>query len=254
MGKNDKSGSLQDRISQTLFENIELFQKHNSYMQEIHEMKSIETGNVDLLRKSWQEDIGGEYGRIADSPDRQARNLCIVTISNAARAAIRGGILPEVAFTICDIYLYQVEKLPLSELLEHVKSAEIQFTLAVKKVRDNNINFRLGINDILVAQCQHYVFEHLHERIDIKKMGDDLGYNSSYLSHHFKDVTDMSLKQYILNEKIEAAKELLIYSQYKFSDIASFLGFCSQSHLGKVFQQKTGMTLREFRREWKFGE
>ena len=85
-------------------------------------------------------------------------------------------------------------------------------------------------------------------------MGHDLGYNSSYLSHHFKEVTDMSLKQYILNEKIEAAKELLIYSQYKFSDIASFLGFCSQSHLGKVFQQKTGMTLREFRKEWKFGE
>lgn len=254
MGQNDKSGSLQDRISQTLFENIELFQKHNSYMQEIHEMKSIETGNVDLLRKSWQEDIGGEYGRIADSPDRQARNLCIVTISNAARAAIRGGILPEVAFTICDIYLYQVEKLPLSELLEHVKSAEIQFTLAVKKVRDNNINSRLGINDILAAQCQHYIFEHLHERIDIKKMGDDLGYNSSYLSHHFKAVTGISLKQYILNEKIEAAKELLVYSQYKFSDIAFFLGFCSQSHLGKVFQQKTGMTLREFKQKWQSRE
>ena len=147
-----------------------------------------------------------------------------------------------------------LEKLPLSELLEHVKSAEIQFTLAVKKVRDNNINSRLGINDILAAQCQHYIFEHLHERIDIKKMGDDLGYNSSYLSHHFKEVTGISLKQYILNEKIEAAKELLVYSQYKFSDIAFFLGFCSQSHLGKVFQQKTGMTLREFRREWKFGE
>lgn len=43
MGKN---GSLQDRISQTLFENIELFQKHNSYMQEIHEMKSIEIGRA----------------------------------------------------------------------------------------------------------------------------------------------------------------------------------------------------------------
>lgn len=251
MDKKEKSDSLKGRISQTLFGNIELLQKHNSYLQEIHELKSIESGDIEMLKKSWQEDIGGEYGHIADSPDRQARNLCIVTISNATRASIRGGVLPEIAFTICDIYLYQVEKVPLSELLDLVKNAEIQFTLAVKKIRDNNINSKSGTNDILVTRCRNYVFEHLHEKIDLNEMGNDLGYNPSYLSTHFKKATNIPLKQYILNEKIEAAKELLIYSQYKYSDIASFLGFCSQSHMGKVFQEKTGMTLREFQHKWR---
>ena len=60
----------------------------------------------------------------------------------------------------------------------------------------------------------------------------------------------MSLKKYILNEKLKAAEELLIYSKYRYSDIAAILGFCSQSHLGKAFQEKNGMTLREYQLHW----
>ena len=42
-------------------------------------------------------------------------------------------------------------------------------------------------------------------------------------------------------------KNLLTYSDYSFLEIANYLGFVSQSHLGKQFKTATGMTLKEYR-------
>lgn len=42
-------------------------------------------------------------------------------------------------------------------------------------------------------------------------------------------------------------QKLLIYSDYSYSEIASYLGYASQSHLGKQFKDMTGMTLRQYR-------
>ena len=40
---------------------------------------------------------------------------------------------------------------------------------------------------------------------------------------------------------------MLIYSPYSYIEISSYLGFSSQSHLGKQFKAITGMTLKQFR-------
>lgn len=250
MENTDKEKNFfQKLISEKIFDNIELLQKHNSYIQELHELKSIEEGNVEMLKKSWEEEIGGEYGHIADNVERQSRNMCIITITNASRAAIRGGVIPEIAYTVSDIYLYQVERVSVNKLMELVKAAEIQFTLMVKKIRADTSS-QIDINDSFVAKCRDYTLEHLHEKVNLAKMAAELGYNTSYLSTKFKKKTNISLKKYILNEKLKTAEELLIYSKYRYSDIAAFLGFCSQSHLGKAFQEKNGMTLREYQLRW----
>lgn len=250
MKNTDKENRFfQKLISERIFDNIELLQKHNSYIQELHELQSIEEGNVEMLKKSWEEEIGGEYGHIADDVERQARNLCIITITNASRAAIRGGVIPEIAYTVSDIYLYQVEKISVDKLMELVKAAEIQFTLMVKKIRDDT-STQVNINDSVVAKCRDYTLKHLHEKDNLVKMAAEFGYNTSYLSTKFKKKTNIPLKKYIINEKLKAAEELLIYSKYRYSDIAAILGFCSQSHLGKAFQEKNGMTLREYQLHW----
>ena len=152
MENTDKEKNLfQKLISEKIFDNIELLQKHNSYIQELHELKSIEEGNVEMLKKSWEEEIGGEYGHIADNVERQSRNMCIITITNASRAAIRGGVIPEIAYTVSDIYLYQVERVSVNKLMELVKAAEIQFTLMVKKIRADTSS-QIDINDKLCCQ------------------------------------------------------------------------------------------------------
>ena len=68
-----------------------------------------------------------------------------------------------------------------------------------------------------------------------------------YLSKVFRDVTGMTVMQYMMKEKTEHCQNLLKYSHYSFEEIAYYFGFCSQSHFGQVFKKWTGMTPRQYR-------
>ena len=49
---------------------------------------------------------------------------------------------------------------------------------------------------------------------------------------------------------VSLTKNLLTYSPYSYIEIATYLGFSSQSHLGKVFKKYTDMTLRQYRERY----
>ena len=60
----------------------------------------------------------------------------------------------------------------------------------------------------------------------------------------------MTLTDFILQEKVKLTKNLLAYSPYSYIEIATYPGFSSQSHLGKVFKKYTDMTLRQYRERY----
>ena len=61
---------------------------------------------------------------------------------------------------------------------------------------------------------------------------------------------NITLTDFILKEKVKLARNLLSYSPYSYIEIATYLGFSSQSHLGKVFKKYTGMTMRQYREKY----
>lgn len=78
-------------------------------------------------------------------------------------------------------------------------------------------------------------------------MAQHLHVSASYLSVLFRKYERISFSDFVMQEKISLVKNMLIYSPYSYIEIASYLGFCSQSHLGKQFKTITGMTLKQFR-------
>ena len=55
--------------------------------------------------------------------------------------------------------------------------------------------------------------------------------------------------EYILNKKIDMAKEMLLDAPEKTIDeIAELVGFCSASYLCKIFKKQTGITAAEYKR------
>lgn len=87
----------------------------------------------------------------------------------------------------------------------------------------------------------------MHDRITVEDLALEADCNPNYLSQLFKQCEGVSISHYILQEKINRAKNLLIYSDYSYIEIATYLGFSSQSHLGTQFKKYTGYTLRQFR-------
>ena len=67
---------------------------HNPYSHEARKLKSIEDGCPEQLKKCQEEVWVGRLGKVADTPLRQEKNIAIIVIVLASRAAIRGGLVP----------------------------------------------------------------------------------------------------------------------------------------------------------------
>lgn len=70
----------------------------------------------------------------------------------------------------------------------------------------------------------------------------------SYLSNLFSDVEGITIEKYIINQKIEKAKELLVYNELSLGEIAYKLGYSSVAHLSSQFKKVTGLTPSHFKK------
>ena len=183
---------------------------------------------------------------------RNAKNLAIVLMTLASRAAIRGGLLPEISFSMSDIFIQKIEEMtdPIATV-NLARQFQMEYVKAVDEIRQQKQDSASTLRkNIWIEQCKDYIFKHLHEKICIRDIAEYLHLNANYLSELFKKYENITLTDFILKEKVKLARNLLSYSPYSYIEIATYLGFSSQSHLGKVFKKYTGMTMRQYREKY----
>ncbi len=73
-------------------------------------------------------------------------------------------------------------------------------------------------------------------------LSENLNVTYQYLSHLFSSLEDTTIEKYIIHQKIEKVKELLVYDELTLSEISYNLGYSSVQHLSSQFKQVTGFT------------
>lgn len=73
------------------------------------------------------------------------------------------------------------------------------------------------------------------------------GSNYSYLSKIFSEVQNMTIEQYIIFQRIEKAKELIVFNNLNFSQIAYELGYSSPAHFSYQFKNVTGRSPKDYK-------
>ena len=215
---------------------------HNPYQHEQKKLGSIRAGNLKLLEECQNEVWPGEIGQLADNPLRQEKNLSIVVISIACRAAIDGGVAPQKAFSMSDVFIRNIERMTqVLPIQAAVVEYEREFARAVEQVNHDSEHNRY------VERAKEYVAEHIDESIRVVQIGEALGINENYLTGLFHKYEGITLQHYIRKEKVRQAKELLLYSSYSCSEIAALLCFSTQSHFSSAFKREVGMTPAKYR-------
>lgn len=215
---------------------------HNPYQHEQKKLGSIRAGNLKLLEECQNEVWPGEIGQLADNPLRQEKNLSIVVISIACRAAIDGGVAPQKAFSMSDVFISNIERMTqVLPIQAAVVEYEREFARAVERVKHDSEHNRY------VERAKEYVAEHIDESIRVVQIGEALGINENYLTGLFHKYEGITLQHYIRKEKVRQAKELLLYSSYSCSEIAALLCFSTQSHFSSAFKREVGMTPAKYR-------
>jgi YesN/AraC family two-component response regulator len=239
----DTLEQLEKEASSLLFHYHEHVRVHNPYDREVREMKGIKTGDVQSLIQSIDEVFQGEYAVLSKNKLQAAKNLGIVGLAISARAAIAGGIPSEEAFSLNDSMILNVDKASsIGEIETIVRFGKIKYARMV-----NALNEKKQEN-VIVEQCKNLIFQRLHSKIVVRELADNLHVSMEYLSALFRKTEQVTISEYILNEKVKLARNLLIYSGYTIEKIALYLGFSSQSHFGKVFKKYTGVTPNIYRK------
>jgi AraC-like DNA-binding protein len=70
----------------------------------------------------------------------------------------------------------------------------------------------------------------------------EIGYDYPYLSSLFSSVMGTTIEKYIILQKIEKVKELLVYDELNLNEISFQLGYSSVQHLSGQFKKVTGLT------------
>ncbi len=99
---------------------------------------------------------------------------------------------------------------------------------------------------LLVIQLIHHGNGQMHQNYS-DYIASKLNKEYNYLSHLFSEVEGTTIEKYIINQKIERVKELLVYNELTLSEIADSLGYSSVAHLSGQFRKVTGLTPSYFK-------
>ena len=109
-------------------------------------------------------------------------------------------------------------------------------------------NTRTGLSRAQRQKILNYIDQNLDQDLSLKKLAGCLQLSSHYFAHLFKQSMRISPHQYVITQRVEWAKRLLVQADISIAEIAYQVGFSNQAHLNRHFKRCVGITPGQFRR------
>lgn len=102
-----------------------------------------------------------------------------------------------------------------------------------------------------LRRVERYVQAHLDADLALDDLADEAGLSKYHFSRRFKERTGQSPYQFVIYERVRAARRLLRDTTRPLAQIAFDVGFSSQSHLTRTFKRHVGATPGTYRAAWR---
>lgn len=107
---------------------------------------------------------------------------------------------------------------------------------------------------ILIEKIKNVIIEMINNSEQVPKINysehisAELDCDYTYLSNIFSEVKGITIQQFIIINKIERVKELLLYDEVNLTEIAYKLHYSSVAHLSNQFKKVTGLSPSFFKK------
>jgi AraC family transcriptional regulator len=96
-----------------------------------------------------------------------------------------------------------------------------------------------------------YVHDYLDRDLSLNELAAVVQISPHYFSQLFKQSMGITPHQYVIQCRVDRAKDLLMQGNLTIPDVAKIVGFVDQSHLHRHFKRLVGMTPRAFLQQGK---
>lgn len=138
------------------------------------------------------------------------------------------------------------------EILEDI--TDFQREQLRKNLKEYGLELLDDKRKIIIEKIKGLIIERIHHSDELPKVNysdyisEKLGYDYTYLANTFSEVKGITIQQYIIINKIERVKELLLYDELNLTEISYRLHYSSVSHLSNQFKKITGLTPSYFKK------
>jgi AraC-like DNA-binding protein len=149
----------------------------------------------------------------------------------------------------------ELKKLGLKYIVVDLGMVEIMEDITPKQqdqLKKNLLKSGLELLDdkrsILIEKIKNVIIEMIHHSDELPKENDSdyiskkLDYDYTYLANTFSEVKGITIQQFIIINKIERVKELLLYDELNLTEISYKLHYSSVAHLSNQFKKVTGLS------------
>lgn len=216
-----------------------------SYEQEMEFYSAVASGDIKRVKELYTPLTVEGYGVLSKDPVRNLKYHIVIAIALIARFCIDRGMPTETAYTISDIFINHVDNCDDTKELEEIhRQTFVEYAQRMKLI---NAGSAYSKN---ILRCLDIIHENIHSGIKVSEIAEKLDISPQYLSKLFKKEVGMTISDFIMDKRIQAAKNMLLFSDHSPLDICNYLNFSSHSHFIAAFKKHTGMTPRQYRERY----
>lgn len=218
---------------------------HRPPNEELSFYQAVSSGDIDAVRQNCESKrftSTDGVGILSRNPITNLKYHFVITTAFITRRCVDNGMEMEQAFRLSDFYILKLDPLQTTQEIALLHDRMVlDFTGKMRLLRKN-----AGTSKPITA-CIEYIYAHIKERITIEDLAAHTNLSTSYLSRLFKEEVGISISDYIREQKIEKAQNLLKFCDYSLIEITNYLSFSSQSHFIQTFKKLVGMTPKKYR-------
>lgn len=208
-------------------------------------LDAIRNGDVEKLKPliaSGSVKLSSGMRTLSKNQMKNGKYHFMIMATFLAESGLAGGLGHDETYMIADIYSQKADRAASCEDLQMLlEDMCLDYTTRIREIKKDNVI------SIHIRKCIEHIYEDLSADLSTKKLAELTKLNASYLSKLFKQETGETIKAYVTAAKMDTAQNLLKYSDLSCSEIATSLGYCSQSAFTYAFRQFTGVTPKKYR-------
>ncbi|MCR5526641.1 MAG: AraC family transcriptional regulator [Lachnospiraceae bacterium] len=222
---------------------------HREPNEEILFCQNVANGELELIEQNCKEghfyQMEEGVGILSKDPVLNLKYHFVITIALVTRFCCEAGMEKELGYRLSDFYILKLDDLTtLEEVIQLHDCAVMDFTKKMHLLRQDFTVTKP------ISEALDYIYFNIKNRLSINEVASALKLSESYLSRLFKKEVGISFSDYVREEKIKRAINLLRYSDFSLVEIAEYLGFSSQSHFTQIFKITVGMTPKAYRNQF----